>query len=120
VKCRSFFTLFALIALCSTFAGPVSAHHGWGAKYDMKKQLALKGTVSRVDWRNPHVMVYLDVKDADGKVITWSVENDGIGQMAQAGHSPDTLKVAQEITAIVSPAVNGASAALALKIVLDR
>jgi hypothetical protein len=112
-------TPFVLVALVSLlFSGSLLAHHGWGATYDMRKQLALKGTVSRVDWRNPHVMIHIDVKDADGKVVTWSLENEGVSQMAEAGCNPDTLKAGQEITAIVNPAANGSPTAVAVKVVL--
>ena len=108
-------TLFALIALSS---GPVLAHHGRGATYDMKKRVTLKGTVSKVEWRNPHVIIYMDVKDADGKVVTWGFENSGVSTLAQEGYNRNTLQVGQDITAIVNPAANGAPTAIVVKIIL--
>jgi hypothetical protein len=111
-------TLFVLIAVLSLFAGSLFAHHGRGATYDMKKRLTLKGAVSRVEWRNPHVVIYMDVKDADDKVVTWGFENAGVSQLAQAGYNRNTLKVGQEITAIVNPAVNGAPTAIIVKVIL--
>jgi len=115
---KKLLTLFVLIAVLSIFAGSPFAHHGRGATYDMNKRVTLKGSVSRVDWRNPHVVIYMDVKDADGKVVTWGFENAGVSQLAQAGYSRNTLKVGQEITAIVNPAANGAPTAIVVKVIL--
>jgi Family of unknown function (DUF6152) len=108
-------TLAAFVAILSS---PLVAHHGRGATYDMKKRVTLKGTVSRVEWRNPHVLIYMDVKDADGKVVTWGFENSGVSTLAQEGYNRNTLKVGQPITAIVNPAANGAPTAIVVKIVL--
>jgi hypothetical protein len=108
-------TLAALIA-CSSVA--LFAHHGRGATYDMKTRVTLKGMVSRVEWRNPHVLIYMDVKDADGKVVTWGFENSGVSTLAQEGYNRNTLKVGQPITAIVNPAANGAPTAIVVKIIL--
>ena len=97
---------------------PLYAHHGRGATYDMKKRVTLKGTVSRVDWRNPHVVIFMNVKDETGKVVTWGFENAGVSQLAQEGYNRNTLKIGQEITAIVNPAANGASTAIVVKVIL--
>jgi Family of unknown function (DUF6152) len=102
----------------SIFAATLYAHHGRGATYDMKKRVTLKGTVSKVDWRNPHVVIWMDVKDADGKVVTWGFENAGVSQLAQEGYSRNTLKIGQEITTIVNPAANGAPTGIVVKVVL--
>jgi len=115
---KKLLTLAVLIALHAAAAGPLSAHHGRGATYDMKKRVTLKGTVSRVEWRNPHVLIYMDVKGADGTVVTWGFENAGVSQLAQEGYNRNTLKVGQEITAIVNPAANGAPTAIVVKVVL--
>ena len=111
-------TLVVLVAVVSLVTPPLFAHHGRGASFDMNKQVTLKGTVSRVDWRNPHVVIHIDVKDADGKVVTWSFENAGVSQMAQAGYNRNTLKLGQEITAVVNPAANGTPTAVLVKVIL--
>ena len=110
--------LATLVALIAVLCTPVLAHHGRGATYDMKKRVTLKGTVSRVEWRNPHVLIYMDVQDADGKVVTWGFENSGVSTLAQEGYSRNTLKVGQPITAMVNPAANGAPTAIVVKIIL--
>jgi len=110
--------LLTRVAFIAVLSVPVLAHHGRGATYDMKKRVTLKGTVSRVEWRNPHVLIYMDVKDEDGRVVTWGFENSGVSTLAQEGYSRNTLKVGQPITAIVNPAANGAPTAIVVKIVL--
>jgi hypothetical protein len=107
-----------LLFVLSIAAAPLNAHHGRGATYDMKKKITLKGTVARVDWRNPHVVIFMDVKDETGKVTTWGFENAGVSQLAQEGYNRNTLKVGQEITAVVNPAANGAPTAIVVKVIL--
>src|SRR6266704_854318 len=94
------------------------AHHGRGATYDMKKRVTLKGAVARVDWRNPHVVIFMDVKDETGKVVPWGFENAGVSQLAPEGYNRNTLKLGQEITAVVKPAANGAPTAIVVKVIL--
>jgi uncharacterized protein DUF6152 len=110
--------VLTLVTFMAALTAPVLAHHGRGATYDMKKRVTLKGTVSRVEWRNPHVLIYMDVKDEDGKVVTWGFENSGVSTLAQEGYNRNTLKVGQPITAIVNPAANGAPTAIVVKIIL--
>jgi len=107
-----------LLFVLSIAALPLYGHHGRGATYDMKKRITLKGTVARVDWRNPHVVIWMDVKDDTGKVITWGFENAGVSQLAQEGYNRNTLKLGQEITAIVNPAANGAPTGIVVKVIL--
>lgn len=107
-----------LLFVLSIVATTAYAHHGRGATFDMKKRITLKGSVSRVDWRNPHVVIWMDVKDEGGKVTTWGFENAGVSQLAQEGYNRNTLKVGQEITAIVNPAANGAPTGIIVKVIL--
>ena len=111
-------TLAAAAVTVSLISPPLLAHHGRGASFDMNKQVTLKGTVSRVDWRNPHVVIHMDVKDAGGTVVTWAFENAGVSQMAQAGYNRNTLKLGQEVTAVVNPAANGTPTAIVVKVIL--
>ena len=106
--------LLAAIAM----AAPLAAHHGRGASFDMKKQVTLKGTVSQVKWQNPHVLIFIDVPDESGKVVTWGFENSNVHTLATQGYSRNTLKFAQPITAIVNPAANGEPLGIIVKIIL--
>ena len=110
--------LFLLLAGVAIAAAPVAAHHGRGASFDMQKRLPLKGTVSNVKWQNPHVLIFIDVKDESGKVVTWAFENSNVHTLANQGYNRNTLKVGQEITAIVNPAVNGTPVGIIVKVVL--
>ena len=84
----------------------------------MKSRVTLKGAVSRIEWRNPHVVIYMDVKEPDGRLVTWGFENAGVIQLAQAGYHRNTLKLGQEITAIVNPAANGSAMSIVVKVIL--
>ena len=106
--------LLAVVAM----AVPLAAHHGRGASFDMKKQVTLKGTVSQVKWQNPHVLIFIDVPDAAGKVVTWGFENSNVHTLATQGYNRNTLKFGQPITAIVNPAANGEPLGIIVKIVL--
>jgi hypothetical protein len=110
--------LFLFVIMFSIALAPLSAHHGRGATYDMKKQVTLKGTVSEIAWRNPHVAIYMDVKDASGKTVNWAFENSNVSTLARQGYNRNTLKVGQEITAVVNPSAQGSPRGLVVKVIL--
>jgi hypothetical protein len=111
--------LICLVLLAAVaMAVPLAAHHGRGASFDMKKQVTLKGTVSQVKWQNPHVLIFIDVPDAAGKVVTWGFENSNTHTLATQGYNRNTLKFGQPITAIVNPAANGEPLGIIVKIIL--
>lgn len=83
---------------------PVVAHHGTGISYDLvHAPITLKGIVTEFRWKNPHVSVFMDVKDANGKVVNWGLEGNSIVNHARDGFSVTTLKVGEEVTALVYP-----------------
>ncbi len=90
-----------------TLATPVLAHHGT-AGYDMSKTVTLTGTVTAYDWNNPHIIVYMDAKDASGAVQHWSIELAAPLLMVRRGWSKNSMKVGDQIVAEVHPARNGA------------
>jgi hypothetical protein len=119
---RSFIALlgsaFVLAAVLSIGVGSLFAHHGRGATYDTRKEIPLKGTVSQLMWRNPHIAIFVDVKDADGKVVTWVIEHSNISQLARLGYGKNTLQVGTEVTAYVNPGSKGEPIGLCQKIIL--
>jgi len=115
---KKLFTCLVLLAAVA-MAAPLAAHHGRGASFDMKKQVTLKGTVSQVKWQNPHVLIFIDVPDEAGRVVTWAFENSNVHTLATQGYSRNTLKFGQPITAIVNPAANGEPLGIIVKIVLE-
>ena len=76
---------FATVSLAILLAATVQAHHSFSATYDGNKPITLRGTVSKLGWQNPHAHIYVDVKNADGKVVTWEVESAGPTALLKQG-----------------------------------
>ena len=91
-------TLGLVIASLLMAAVPVMAHHSFAAEYDSTKPIELKGTVTKVEWANPHIYYYVDVKDKNGKVTNYAVEGGTPGQLYRQGWRKDSLKVGDEVT----------------------
>jgi Family of unknown function (DUF6152) len=107
-----------LVLLTVLGSQPLLAHHGRGSTYDTKKELPLKGTVKEVVWRNPHIAIFLDVKDANGKVTTWAIEHSNVSQLARLGYTKGTLRPGMEVTAVVNPGSKGEPIGLCQKVIL--
>jgi hypothetical protein len=107
-----------LVTAVFVTAGSLLAHHGRGSTYDMKKEISLQGTISEVSWRNPHIAILLDVKDAGGNVATWTIEHSNITTLAKQGYGRTTLQVGQEVTAVIHPAAAGTPVGLCVKFIL--
>ena len=79
-------------------AVPVVAHHSFAAEFDSTKPITLNGAVTKVEWRNPHIWVYVDAKDADGKVTPWQCEGGAPNALTRQGWTRETLKQGDAIT----------------------
>ncbi len=123
MKSKILSLLLATAGLAS-LAIPASAHHGV-TNYDMKKTIALTGTITAFDWANPHCLAYLDVTDERGQVKHWTLEMSSTFTMSHRGWDKDSLKRGDLVTVETHPAKNGApigitsSPGFALKIVVN-
>ncbi len=86
------------LAAVLLISGSALAHHSFQAQLDINKQLTMKGTVSKVEWVNPHVYVHIDVKDDKGVVTKWEFETLGPGRMRAEGMSKQTFGVGKVVT----------------------
>ena len=87
---------------------PVLAHHSFSAEYD-SKELTLTGVITKVEWTNPHIYFYIDVKDASGNVANWAVEGYPPNTLKRTGFTRDDLKVGDSVTVTAYPAKDSAN-----------
>ena len=78
--------------LLALFVAPVVAHHSAIAEYDLEKPVRVSGTVTRIEWTNPHIWFYVDVKNADGTVTNWGFSGAPPGVLQRRGISKSSMK----------------------------
>ena len=76
---------------------PVFAHHAFAAEFDAKKPVKLRGTVTKMEWINPHAWIHVDVKGPDGKVVNWMIEAGTPNTLFRRGFTKNSLAVGTEI-----------------------
>src|ERR1044072_7582620 len=84
------------------------AHHSFAAQYDPSKAIRITGTLSKIEWTNPHTYFYVDVKGENGQVITWGCEGAASGQLSRRGFKKGDVKIGDTIVIDGYPARDGA------------
>ena len=106
-------TILASIAAAWLVAAaqPLHAHHSFAAQYDRAKPVTLTGTVTKVEWANPHIYFYMDVKTPDGAIEHWAIEGGAPNSLYRAGWRKDSLQVGNVVTVEGSLAKDGSKLA---------
>jgi len=107
---RQTFAAFVLISLL--LGGAVHAHHSQAGFETPDKAKLQKGTVAEYRWRNPHVLIFWDVKEPDGKVVRWVGELGSVTSVMAGGMTKNSLKPGDEITVLAVPSRAGTPEAL--------
>jgi len=92
---RNFIYSFAVLLLMEL---PSLAHHSFAAEYDASKPVTLKGVIARVEWTNPHIRFYMDVKSPDGKTARWEISGPSVNALTRNGAKKGSLKIGEGVT----------------------
>jgi hypothetical protein len=85
-----------VLLLCS--GSSLVGHHAFSSEFDANKPIKIKGTVSRIEWINPHTWIHVDVKEPDGKVTKWMIEGGSPNALIRRGVTSQILKVGMEVS----------------------
>jgi len=113
---RSLFSsLLAGVALVTV---PLLAHHSFEAEFDRTKQVTLTGTITKFEWMNPHIWIYMDVKTADGKVAKYQFEGGAPNMLKRNGWSRTSLKEGDTATIVGALSKDGTNTVNATSVTL--
>jgi hypothetical protein len=118
MKTLGVFSAAAIIGSLLLFATPSIAHHSFAAEFDASKPLKLTGTVTKLEWTNPHTWFFIDVKGEDGKITNWGFEMGSPNGLMRAGWTRNSMKVGEVVTVEASRAKDGSNNANARSVTL--
>jgi hypothetical protein len=99
---------------------PLTAHHAVSAKFDSAKQVTLRGSVTAIDWANPHAHVFVNVAESPGRVVNWAIELDSPVDLRRQGWTRNTLSVGDVVTVEGIAARDGSKQAWSMSMVVAR
>ena len=106
---RSVFAITAAGFGLLCVVAPLVAHHSFAAEYDKNRPIKFTGTVTKVEWMNPHIYYYVDVKDGSGKITNYAVEGGTPNSLRRQGWGKDSLKTGDTVTVDGFMAKNGSN-----------
>lgn len=113
-----FSTLRMLAAGLLAAAAPLAAHHSFMAEFDQREPVTLDGTVTKIEWINPHTVFYLEVKDSAGRSVTWALQTGSPSALMSRGWTRESMKVGDHITVRAYRAKERANLAAARSVTL--
>ena len=104
---KTYSAIMTLAVGMMVLAAPLAGHHSISGKYDLNKPIFMDGKVTMVQWRNPHVVVVMNVTDKTSGVVSWEIELASVKDLTDFGWKPDTLRTGMEICVEGFPAKDG-------------
>jgi hypothetical protein len=117
MKSSSVFVLTTAFALTIAVV-PATAHHSFAAQYDRNKLVTLTGPVTKIDWINPHARIFIDAKDATGKIVNWEIELGAPAILLRNGWTKKAITIGETVTVSGSLAKDGSNLANATSVTL--
>jgi hypothetical protein len=118
VSMRSKLAIFAAGVAMLLAGVPMVAHHSFAAEFDANKPFKFSGTVTKIEWMNPHAYFYIDVTDESGKVVNWGMEMGSPNGLMRQGWTRNSMKVGDKVTVEGSKAKDGSNIGNARSVIL--